>query len=180
MAVIVVAYDPAWPQIFEDLRARIWPAVASFALGIEHVGSTSVPGLAAKPIIDLDVVAETPAMVEQIIGALGGLGYVHRGDLGIKGREAMEAPVGPAHHLYVCLAGSEALRNHLFLRDYLRAHPNLAASYGELKMRLAREFADDIDGYVDGKTDFILEILARSDLTVDGLKRIGEANRKPS
>lgn len=88
---------------------------------------------------------------------LGALGYVHRGDLGVPGREAFRAPAsGPRHHLYLCLASSHALANHLAVRDHLRAHPHRAAECGALKKTLADRFAHDSDGYTAGKTDRLL------------------------
>ncbi|QDU93623.1 dephospho-CoA kinase/protein folding accessory domain-containing protein [Lignipirellula cremea] len=181
MTITVVAYDPEWPQTFAKLRDQVWPAVREAVLAIEHVGSTSVPGLAAKPVIDISVVVGDTADVATAITGLAKLGYVHRGNLGIAGREAFHAPPGTlAHHLYVCPQGSLGLRNHLAFRDYLRTHPAAVQAYGELKQRLARQFADNIDGYVDGKTEFILAILAQAELTSAELESIGRANRLDS
>jgi GrpB-like predicted nucleotidyltransferase (UPF0157 family) len=84
----VVEYDPAWPALYERLRASIWPVVADVAVAIEHVGSTAVPGLAAKPIVDLDVVVRSRTDVPTAVGRITTLGYDHLGDLGIVGREA--------------------------------------------------------------------------------------------
>ena len=177
--VTVVDYDPAWPAAFERLRARIWPVVADLAIAIEHVGSTSVPGLAAKPVIDLDVVLRSGDDLPAAVGRLATLGYAHRGDLGIAGREAFEPPPGPPeHHLYVCPPDSSALANHLALRDRLRGDPELAAAYGALKQRLATAFAHDIDGYVDGKTAFILGVLRESGFPEEQLASIERANRR--
>jgi GrpB-like predicted nucleotidyltransferase (UPF0157 family) len=132
--ITVTDYDPAWPATFEVLRSAIWPAVADIATAVEHVGSTAVPGLAAKPVIDLDVVVPSASAVAIAVRRLGAIGYVHRGDLGVPGREAFAAPTSlPRQHLYLCLAGSPALANHLAVRDHLRAHPHLAAEYGTLK-----------------------------------------------
>src|SRR6266540_5229473 len=86
--VVVVEYDPEWPRVFERIRAAVAPALGGVAVAIEHVGSTSVSGLAAKTIIDVDVVVPTVADVAVAIERLATLGYVHRGDLGIPGREA--------------------------------------------------------------------------------------------
>ncbi len=122
--ITVVDYDPTWPQVFKRLRAPVWQVVQDFALAVEHVGSTSVPGLAAKPIIDMDVILASPAEIALAIERLATLGYVHRGNLGIEGREAFQRPAHlPPHHLYVCVQDSVSLRNHLALRDYLRSHP---------------------------------------------------------
>lgn len=178
-AIEVVDYDPAWPDVFEQLRRRLWAVVGGSAVAIHHVGSTSVPGLAAKPIIDMSVVVKSGDDVPRAIARLATLGYVHRGDLGIVGREAFEAPADlPAHHLYVCPAGSLALRNHMALRDYLRAHPDVARRYGDSKKRLAVEFHDDIDGYVAGKTTFILSILKEMGFSPEQLASIRAANPK--
>jgi GrpB-like predicted nucleotidyltransferase (UPF0157 family) len=174
----VVAYDPAWPDLFARLRAPVWAVVQDYALSIEHVGSTSVPGLAAKPVIDISVVVKTDADVPRTIAALATLGYAHRGNLGIEGREAFRAPANlPPHHLYVCPAGSLALRNHIVLRDYLRAHPDVARQYGVLKKQLAAQFPDDIESYVAGKTAFIVRILRVSGFSPDQVASIAAANR---
>jgi GrpB-like predicted nucleotidyltransferase (UPF0157 family) len=110
--VVVIEYDPEWPRRFEDLRARIWPAVAGVADRIEHVGSTSVPGLAAKPIIDMTIVVRRQADVPPAIDRLATLGYRHLGNLDIEDREAFEHPAGlPRHHLYVCPEGTIGIVN---------------------------------------------------------------------
>jgi GrpB-like predicted nucleotidyltransferase (UPF0157 family) len=158
--IVVVDYDPAWPELFEQIRSCVWPAIRDVALSVEHVGSTSVPGLAAKPIIDMTVVVSTPVEVPLAIERLATVGYAHRGDLGIAGREAFERPArSPHHHLYLCVAGSQSLENHVLLRDYLRAHPALASEYGELKKQLAQRFPHDIDAYMAGKAPAISRIL---------------------
>ncbi|WP_425397443.1 GrpB family protein [Aeoliella sp.] len=176
--IVVVDYDPTWPAVFESLREHVSAVVAPFALSIEHIGSTSVPGLAAKPIIDLSIVVPSYAELPQAIDALACLGYEHLGDLGIEGREAFQPPADlPPHHLYVCPQGSLGLRNHLALRDYLRGHPEAATAYGKLKKALSKQFPHDIDAYVDGKTEFIVGILAEMGFSEEELKRIDGANR---
>jgi GrpB-like predicted nucleotidyltransferase (UPF0157 family) len=158
--VEVVPFDPAWPATFEVLRERIAPALGELAVGIEHVGSTAVPGLDAKPIVDIDVVIRYADDFTTAAQRLASLGYVHLGDLGIIGREAFRAPAGsPRHHLYVCASGSASLQAHLTLRDALRGDPALAAAYGALKRDLAAEFRDDRDSYTEGKTAFIRSVL---------------------
>jgi GrpB-like predicted nucleotidyltransferase (UPF0157 family) len=177
--VTVVDYDPSWPGRFERLRAAVWPVFADLAVAIEHVGSTSVPGLAAKPVIDLDVVVRSGADVPTAVGRLATLGYDHLGDLGIFGREAFRPPEGsPAHNLYVCRHDSPSLANHLALRDHLRGHPELAHAYGALKKRLAQAFPHDIDGYVDAKTDFIVGVLRAAGISDVDLEAIERANRR--
>ena len=177
-AIVVVDYDPSWPALFATLRARIAQALGDVALAIEHVGSTAVPGLAAKPIVDIAAVVR-PGDVATAIDRLTASGYVHKGDLGVPGREAMAHPDGtPRHHLYVCPEGNLALANQRAVRDHLRANPAAARAYGELKRRLAIEFADDVDGYVDGKTAFILDILRACGFEDRDLRDIAAINRK--
>jgi len=177
--VIVLDYDERWPVVFEQLRSAVWPAVSDIAESIEHVGSTSVPGLAAKPVIDMDVVVGEPDLTAAI-ARLSALGYGHRGDLGIRGREAFRNPSGtPKHHLYLCSSNSPALANHLAVRDHLRAHPTVVNAYGALKKRLASEFPQDIDGYVEGKTHFLLGILRDVGFPADLLSEIERANVRP-
>ena len=176
--IVVVDYDSAWPSQFEALRAAVEAAVGETALAIEHIGSTSVPGLCAKPVIDLDVVVEGVDGVAAAIEKLAAIGYRHRGDLGIEGREAFASPHSdPRHHLYVCPLGNTGLRNHLAVRDCLRSHPELAAEYGQLKKDLARRFPQDIDAYMDGKTEFLLRILDRAGFAPADIRSIRAANQ---
>ncbi|MGD1904026.1 MAG: GrpB family protein [Geitlerinemataceae cyanobacterium] len=176
--IIVVDYDPNWPTIFQQLHARLWPVIRDVALAIEHVGSTSVPGLAAKPIVDLSAIVPSEREIPIAIEQLSALGYVHRGNLGIAGREAFKTPDGlPDHHLYVCPQGSPALANHLAVRDYLRAHPQAVREYGNLKKQLARQFPNDIDRYIDGKTDLIVDILRKQGMALEQLAIVERANR---
>jgi GrpB-like predicted nucleotidyltransferase (UPF0157 family) len=158
--VQIADYDPKWPQLFEELRQRILFSMGAIVISVEHVGSTSVPDLAAKPIIDLDVVVR-PQDVPAAIAALQQLGYRHEGDLGVAGREAFRWTArGPEHHLYVCPEGSPAFRRHIALRDYLRTHPDDAREYEQLKRRLALEYCDDRTRYQNSKAAFV-ESLAK-------------------
>ncbi|HAS46200.1 MAG TPA: GrpB family protein [Microscillaceae bacterium] len=187
--VIVVDYDPAWAEQFEVLHKVLSKHLGSDFLAIEHVGSTSVKGLKAKPIIDLDIViADNDEVRDRVIEKLDQLGYVHRGDLGIKGREAFKRPTDQVpetpenktwfvHHLYVCKEGNLGLQNHLLFRDYLRAHPEEVKIYGDLKQTLAEKFPYDIDAYIDGKTDFITRILALAGLDKAKTSTIEKQNK---
>lgn len=176
--ILVRDYDPRWPEVFEELRSSLFSALADVATSIEHVGSTSVPGLASKPVIDMDVVVPFDRVATGI-ARITALGYVHRGDLGVPQREAFDPPHGAApHHLYLCPVGSSALANHLAIRDYLRAHPSAAQAYGSLKKRLAREFAGDIDGYVEAKTGFLVAILRQMGFPEERIAEIERVNRK--
>lgn len=177
MQVVVRDYDPQWPRDFETLCARVWPVVEDFALAIEHVGSTSVPGLAAKPIIDLDVVVRSQEGVLMTVDRLIAINYAYRGNLGIEGREAFRAAVNePAHNLYVCRSDSAALRDHLVFRDYLRAHPEAAGAYARLKRDLARQFHDDVDLYAQAKTDFITGVLEAAGVSGSRISQIRREN----
>lgn len=154
--VVVVPYDPAWPETFRALRTVVVAALGDLPAAIEHVGSTAVPGLAAKPIVDLDVVVSTPADVPAAIARLAAAGYVHEGDLGIAGREAFRAPAGtPPHHLYLVVAGNRAHRDHVLLRDYLRAHPDAVRAYAALKLSAAERCRDDRDAYQAARRGFV-------------------------
>ena len=178
-SITVADYDSTWPDTFEKLRDRLWPAIRQHAERVEHVGSTSVPGLAAKPVIDMTIVVADVARMAAVTEGLATVGYVHRGDLGIPGREAFFAPSDlPAHHLYACTEGNLGLRNHVAVRDYLREHPERAKAYGELKKQLAVAFPDDIDGYVDGKTAFLIDILKACGFAGGDMDAIAGVNRK--
>jgi GrpB-like predicted nucleotidyltransferase (UPF0157 family) len=153
--IVIVEADPIWPDEFERLRIRVAGAVGDVAVAIEHVGSTAVPGLAAKPVIDMVVVVE-PHDLQTAVERLVAIGYVHQGNLGVEGREAFGVPEGERrHHLYVSPTDSEELRAQLAFRDRLRANPALAAEYEGLKRELAVRFRDDREGYTDAKTDFV-------------------------
>jgi GrpB-like predicted nucleotidyltransferase (UPF0157 family) len=161
--VIILDYDPAWPEVFRFLRDRAAAALGGLAAAVEHVGSTAVPGLAAKPVIDMDVVVRSAGDVPAAIEGLARIGYVHQGDLGIPGREAFAAPPDtPSHHLYLCTLDSPEYRRHLAFRDYLRAHPETARVYGRLKKAAARRFPNDRAAYTDAKSGFVAEILRRA------------------
>lgn len=163
--VIVVEYDPHWPELFAELRDRLTAVLGDLALSVEHVGSTSVPGLSAKPTIDIDVVVADRSVVPDAIAALARLGYVHEGDLGVAGREAFRNPPGVPkhhHHLYVCPADSPQLKAHLVFRDHLRTHPDAMRQYGELKRALAERFGEDRAGYTEAKSEFIARVMTEA------------------
>ena len=161
--VIVLDYDSNWPVVFQSLCKRIADALGDLAAAIEHVGSTAVPDLAAKPIIDIDVLLASEAILPTALERLRSLGYVHRGNLGIPEREAFFAPVNdPPHHLYVCQPCSAEFRRHIVFRDYLRAHPKDAKIYGDLKIALAKRFQEDRSAYNTAKTEFVAQLTRRA------------------
>ena len=161
--ITIENYDPRWPEQCAALCSKLSKALGQLAARIEHVGSTAVPGLAAKPIIDIDVLLQNPADLPEVIRILAALGYKHCGELGVLGREAFQAPTGEfPHHLYVCRPDSPEFHRHIAFRDYLRAHPSDAEAYSRLKRTLAVQFAADREGYNRAKTEFIQEIVRRT------------------
>jgi GrpB-like predicted nucleotidyltransferase (UPF0157 family) len=158
--LVVSEYDARWPERFEEIAQRIAPALGAV---VEHVGSTAVPGLAAKPIVDVDVVVRSPDDVPSAIEGLRALGYVYQGDKGIRGREAFLWPPGAEpHHVYVVVAGSAPYVDHVDFRDYLRAHPEVADEYAALKRDLAARHADDSLRYTEAKTEFVTGVLRQA------------------
>jgi len=161
--VEVVPYDPEWPAVFGGVRERADAALAGLPHVTEHVGSTAVPGLAAKPIVDVDVVVPESGLVAAAVQALGRAGWRPEGDLGIAGREAFTPPGdGPYHHLYVVVAGSVPHRDHTDLRDFLRSNPAAAARYADRKRELAPLLRTDRAAYTEGKAALIAELLAEA------------------
>jgi GrpB-like predicted nucleotidyltransferase (UPF0157 family) len=161
--ITIADYDPQWPDQFETLRSRISAALGDLAIAIEHVGSTAVPGLAAKPVIDIDVLMRSGADLPLVISRLALLGYNYRGDLGVPGREAFRTLPGDVpHHLYVCETDSQEYRRHIAFRDHLRTHPEDANAYATLKRSLADKFGDQREAYNQAKSQFVEEIVRQA------------------
>ena len=159
--VVIVAYDPAWQNAFAIIRERLSAALGPLAVAIHHVGSTSVVGLAAKPIVDVDVEIAGAGDLQLTIDRLAAIGYVHDGDGDIPGRERFRQPANlPRHHCYVCVTGGRELVRHLRFRDALRADWSLAEEYARLKRALAAQYGTDRDGYSVAKTFFVEGVLA--------------------
>lgn len=159
--IIVLPYDKSWKQDFINIRNEISEALGDLALSIEHVGSTSVPGLSAKPIIDIDVVIEDYSKFDEVVVALGKIGYYHKGDGDIPQREVFDYEGKEHlrnHHLYVCPKDSPELKRHVSFRDYLRFHPEAVAEYSRIKKEGAELFTHDIDSYIEHKSPFIEKI----------------------
>jgi len=160
--VVVAPYDVAWPRLFAEWRERIAGAVPS-AVRIDHVGSTSVPGLAAKPTVDIQVSVADVEHERSYLPAFEGAGLLLR--LREPGHRYLRPPAGRSRavHIHVCDAGGAWEREHLLFRDYLRAHPEAAAAYGRLKRDLAYRWTDDRLAYTDAKTGFILDALEEAE-----------------
>ena len=162
-AVIIVEYNPAWPSEFIRLRDRAQAALGDVAVSIEHVGSTAVPGLPAKDLIDMVVVVESDDDVNEAIACLATIGYRARGNLGVEGREAFWWPEGEKrHHLYVSPTTSAELHAQVAFRDRLRADPAVAYEYVALKRELAVRHRNDRLAYTEAKTEFIDAVLEDS------------------
>ena len=153
--IIVLPYDERWKTAFIEIKNELEKALGGLALAIEHVGSTSVEGLSAKPIIDIDVVIEDYSVFDAVVENLAAVGYEHEGDLGIKDREAFRYDDKPhlhRHHLYVCPKDSAELHRHITFRDFLRKHPEAVEEYGAVKQNGAELYPTDIDKYIEHKT----------------------------
>ena len=173
----VVAHDSLWADQFEQLKRWYEGMLVDVVVtAIEHVGSTSVPGLAAKPIIDIDVVVPREGILKAIM-AFESHGHICRGDLGITDRYAFFISNPPfATNTYVIANGSVALRNHLLLRQVLRETPELRREYGVFKRQIASSAAD-IDEYVYSKTEIIQKILKYGGMDDDSLRLIRSQNK---
>lgn len=161
--VYVVPYDYRWKEEFRKIKLYLEESLENSIIEIEHVGSTSVEGLYAKPIIDIDVVIKSYDDFQEVKSKLELLGYYHEGDLGIKDREAfryneIEKAEFMTHHLYVCPQNSKELKRHIAFRDYLRVHREDRDKYSEIKLQAARENPTDIDRYIEAKSPLIAEI----------------------
>lgn len=178
MKVEVVAYDPRWPLQFATVRDHLLAALDGVeVIAIEHVGSTSVPGLAAKPCLDIDVVVAADA-VEAASAGLVAAGYAPLGDLGIPDRYAFSAPDdAPRRNVYVVVDRCLALRNHLAVRDVLRRDQTLRNEYARHKLELAtRDYADN-DDYVVDKSPVLQRILEAAGIDPDERRAIDAVNR---
>ncbi|GAB2176500.1 GrpB family protein [Dongia sp. agr-C8] len=162
-AIVVLDYDPAWPTTFESIRSRLEALLGDLVLEICHVGSTAVPGLCAKPKIDVDVVLRESAAIAIGAGRLLSAGYAGHGDKHKDGMWVFTTGRGSyGERVYLCAPGTATHENRLLFRDYLRARPEAAEEYGRLKRRLASETVRDWDHYTGGKSGFVADIVARA------------------
>lgn len=159
--VVVLPYDRTWKFAFEEIEREIESAIGDLIIAIEHVGSTSVEGLSAKPIIDIDVIIRDYSMFDVVVSKLETIGYIHEGNLGIKDREAFKYSDKPhlqQHHLYVCPQHSKELQRHITFRDFLRSNPEAVKKYGAVKEKAAQLYPDDIEKYIEYKSPCIEEL----------------------
>ena len=164
--VVVEKWNLKWKDEFERIVDSLGEDVIYNSVKIEHIGSTSVEGLSAKPIIDLDIVIENDKF-EIIKRLLNDKGYKHEGDLGIEGREAFSYSGKEelmTHHLYVCPKDSEELFKHITFRDFLKNNSALASEYSKVKEQAAVLYPDDIDKYMEFKSEIIEKIYKKCGL----------------
>lgn len=158
--VVVLPYQDAWKDAFLTIQSELKQCLCGIDVQIEHVGSTSVVGLAAKPVIDIDVIIERNDF-ECVKQKLSLIGYHHEGDLGITDREAFKYDHKDylmKHHLYVCPKDSTEYQHHLSFRNWLNTHPKDRDAYGKLKLHLAQKYPFDIEKYMLNKAPLIEEI----------------------
>ncbi len=159
--VEVVPHNPKWRDTFLAESKHIVDALGDNIVAIHHIGSTAIPSIYAKPIIDLLVELKDITKVDEQNSAMESLGYEVMGEYGIPGRRYFrkhnQAGIR-THHVHAFEIGSEEIERHLAFRDYMIAHPEEAYKYSELKRQLAREHPHNIDGYMDGKDGFIKEM----------------------
>lgn len=181
------SYNPDWSTGFRQLKQKLETILIDYAVDIQHVGSTSIPGLPAKPILDIDIIIKDQTQFSGISSILERAGYHNRGDQGIPGRfafrqQSIYTPDSPErtkwmeHHLYVCFSDSLALKNHLFFRDALLADKALCMQYAALKERLSGRNGISREQYTREKTEFILEVLRKQGMTAVELSAIRAAN----
>ena len=163
-SVHIVSYDPRWPELFELERACLQAVAGEWVEAIEHVGSTAVPGLDAKPVVDVVAGVRSLREVDRFVHRLAGIGYESRGEAGVAGRLFFRKLQDGRRvfHLHVTGTDHAFWENHLLFRDYLRAHPGTAGEYARLKHELAVRFRDDRESYTRAKTEFIERVVARA------------------
>lgn len=158
--VRVIAYDPAWPLLYQDEAERLGPAFGAELVALHHIGSTAIPGMSAKPVIDILAAVRDIQKVDALNERLAASGYRPKGEFGIPGRRYFYKGSESihTHHLHVFQEGDPQISRHLGFRDYLTAHPQPARQYSHLKQVLAEKHALDVESYIAGKDTFIKEI----------------------
>lgn len=186
--ILLMPYQAEWATQFQDLKAVLTEHLNNVPCTIIHVGSTSIPGMIAKPVLDIDIVIDTDERLDEISLLLTALGYEARGDQGIPDRYAFKQANNYVprygddkvswmqHHLYVCLSSSLAYKNHILFSNALKNNAQLADAYKALKLSLAKDKKLSPIQYCQQKTDFILGVLAQEGLLPDELEAIRQAN----
>lgn len=163
--VVVVPYNPDWPAMFDAEAARVCQALNDQTAVAHHIGSTAVPGLHAKPVIDMLVEAADVTKLDARNDAIKSLGYEPMGQFGLPGRRFFrkdDTDGNRTHHVHAYANNNPEALRHLAFRDFMRAHPQWAQRYGQLKQRLAQQYPEDIEAYMDGKDPFIKDAEQRA------------------
>ncbi len=158
MDIVVVAHDPMWSRKFESEATLVSEVLGSAAVGIHHIGSTAIPSIFAKPIIDILVEVTSLVAVDRRAESLEAHGYEAKGEFGIPGRRYFRKDNAAGireYQVHAFAADSGEVDRHLAFRDYLRSHPVVAEKYSQLKRELAMQHPYDIEAYRDGKDPFI-------------------------
>jgi GrpB-like predicted nucleotidyltransferase (UPF0157 family) len=158
--ISLIPSDPSWAALATAESAAIHSACAPHIVHVEHIGSTAVPGLIAKPVIDLMPLLARFEDGLACIQPMQSLGYSYRGEHGIPGRHLFIKGVPRTHNVHMFVGGTPDHLRHIRFRDYLREHADVAAEYAELKRRLAAQFVDDVEAYAAAKSDFVRRIEA--------------------
>lgn len=163
--VYLEPYDPRWPVEFARESARVASVLGDVLFAIHHIGSTAIPGIRAKPIIDILAVVSDVSALDGRVEKMESLGYEAMGEFGMVGRRYFrkdDAAGNRTHQIHAFQLGSPQIHRHLAFRDFMRAHPDCAERYDTLKRRLAELHPSDVSGYTDGKDEFIAEMDARA------------------
>lgn len=160
--VEIVEYDPLWKDLFEEERRSLLNAIDDLVSSIEHVGSTSIPGLASKPVIDIVAVVEVERAPTTYIERVSPLGYVYQEQEDEPIRIYFRKGMPRTHHLHFVVRNTDQYWDHILFRDYLREHTDEIEEYAELKKDLARRFREDREAYWEGKDHFIKSVLRKA------------------
>ena len=157
--VKLIPHHVEWRRLFEEEESRLQAAVGNYVLDIQHVGSTSIPGIPAKPILDIAIAIENFEEAVICIHPLRQLGYEYKGENGIPRRHYFQKGDPRTHHIHMNEYGSRDWENQILFRDYLIRHPRTAEAYAKLKLELASQFRTDRERYLQGKAPFIEQVL---------------------
>jgi len=162
--ITVIPYSPDWPALYSEAARLLTDTLKDLLIELHHIGSTAVPGLAAKPVIDILAIVTSLDALDDCHEGMCELGYEPKGELGIAGRRFFSkgSDESRTHHIHAFEKEHPAVARHLGFRDYLRLHPEEARRYAEVKVQLARQHPNDIETYIDGKTPLIQEFLAKA------------------
>jgi GrpB-like predicted nucleotidyltransferase (UPF0157 family) len=187
MSILLEPYNPLWKKEFERIRQHLMKLLIMLPVDILHVGSTSIPGMIAKPILDIDVIPHKNELISEISEKLAAAGYINKGEQGIPGRLAFRQKNSltpnttsndcwQEHHLYVCSSNCLALKNHLHFKDALIKNEEYANSYARLKKELVYQQDVTRVEYNRLKTNFILSVLALTGFDENELAEIKNLN----